>query len=223
MREAIVNENADLVAANHKYVMRITGDNDIGKRELDNFTNPEEPYPVIATTSELMTTGIDAQTVKLIVLDTNINSMTKFKQIIGRGTRINEEYDKHYFTILDFRNATDLFADKDFDGDPIRVKPVTEGEDLTGILDEEAADDAPIIDEVSDEEITFEKPEIRNPLSIGVFAPREKVVVNGVDVSVLVSRELSFDKDGKLITRKLADYTERDRYRAICHAKRIPQ
>ena len=175
MREAIVNENADLVAANHKYVMRITGDNDIGKRELDNFTNPEEPYPVIATTSELMTTGIDAQTVKLIVLDTNINSMTKFKQIIGRGTRINKEYDKHYFTILDFRNATDLFADKDFDGDPIRVKPVTEDEDLTTILDEEAADDAPIIDEVSDEEITFEKPEIRNPLSTGVFVPREKL------------------------------------------------
>jgi type I restriction enzyme R subunit len=208
MREAIVNENTDLVAANHKYVMRITGDNAIGKRELDNFTNPEEPYPVIATTSELMTTGIDAQTVKLIVLDTNINSMTKFKQIIGRGTRINEEYDKHYFTILDFRNATDLFADKDFDGDPIRVKPVTEGEDLTGILDEEAADDAPIIDEVSDEEITFEKPEIRTPVSPGVFVPREKIVVNGVDVSVLVSRELSFDKEGKLITRKLTDYTK---------------
>lgn len=207
MREAIVNENADLVAANYKYVMRITGDNDIGKRELDNFTNPEEPYPVIATTSELMTTGIDAQTVKVIALDTNINSMTKFKQIIGRGTRINEAYGKHYFTILDFRNATDLFADKDFDGDPIRVKPVSEDEDLSAILDEEASDQTPIIDEVSAEEITFEKPEIRNPFSIADFVPQRKIVVNGVDVSVLVSRELYFDKDGKLITRKLTDYT----------------
>ena len=126
MRRFISNENADLVAVNYKYVMQITGDNDDGKKELDNFINPEEKYPVIATTSELMTTGVDAQTCKVIVLDANINSMTKFKQIIGRGTRINEEYGKLYFTILDFRNATDLFADKDFDGDPIRVKPVSQ-------------------------------------------------------------------------------------------------
>ncbi len=210
MREGIVKENADLVAENYKYVMRITGDNDIGKRELDNFTNPEEPYPVIATTSELMTTGIDAQTVKVIVLDTNINSMTKFKQIIGRGTRINKDFDKFYFTILDFRNATDLFADKDFDGDPIRVKPVSEDEDLSTILDEEEADNRPIIDEETGDEITIEPPTIRQPepLPPGGFIPQRKVVVNGIDVSVLVSRELSFDKDGKLITRKLTDYTK---------------
>jgi type I restriction enzyme R subunit len=208
MRSEIANKNSDLVAENYKYVMRITGNDDIGKRELDNFIDPAQPYPVIATTSELMTTGIDAQTVKVIVLDTNINSMTKFKQIIGRGTRINEEYNKHYFTILDFRNATDLFADKDFDGDPIRVKPISENEDLTNILNEEENDETPIIDEISDEEITFEKPEIRNPFSTIDFVPQRKVVVNGVDVSVLVSRELSFDKDGKLITRKLTDYTK---------------
>jgi type I restriction enzyme, R subunit len=124
MRTALAKHNPDLVAENYKYIMQITGDNDEGKRELDNFINPEEKYPVIATTSELMTTGVDAQTCKVIVLDANINSMTKFKQIIGRGTRINEEYGKLYFTILDFRNATDLFADKEFDGDPIRIKPV---------------------------------------------------------------------------------------------------
>ena len=123
MRNALANENSDLVSVNHKYIMQITGDNDEGKRELDNFINPEEKYPVIATTSELMTTGVDAQTCKVIVLDSNIASMTKFKQIIGRGTRINEDFNKLYFTILDFRNATDLFADKDFDGDPIRLKP----------------------------------------------------------------------------------------------------
>lgn len=208
MRQSIANENADLVAENYKYVMRITGNDDIGKRELDNFIDPEVSYPVIATTSELLTTGIDAQTVKVIVLDTNIKSMTKFKQIIGRGTRINKDYGKFYFTILDFRNATDLFADKEFDGDPIRVKPVTELEDLSKIIDEEENDTSVIIDEVSGDEIKIEKPEIRNPFSSPKSVPQTKVVVNGVDVSVLVSRELSFDKDGKLITRKLTDYTK---------------
>jgi type I restriction enzyme R subunit len=105
MRQALVNENADLVAENSKYVMRITGDNDEGKLELDNFIFPESRYPVIATTSKLMTTGVDAQTCKLIVLDQRIQSMTEFKQTIGRGTRINEDYGKYYFTILDFRKG----------------------------------------------------------------------------------------------------------------------
>jgi type I restriction enzyme, R subunit len=91
MRMALSNLNSDIVNYNYKYIMQITGDNDEGKRELDNFTNPSEKFPVIATTSELMTTGIDAQTCKVIVLDANILSMTKFKQIIGRGTRINED------------------------------------------------------------------------------------------------------------------------------------
>ncbi|MEK7725059.1 MAG: DEAD/DEAH box helicase family protein [Acidobacteriota bacterium] len=208
MRSEISNENADIVSQNYKYVLRMTGNDDIGKRELDNFIDPESIFPVIATTSELMTTGIDAQTCKVIVLDKNINSMTTFKQIIGRGTRINEEYGKHYFTILDFRNATDLFADPDFDGEPIRVKPISQDDDLTTILDEEEKDETPIIDEISGEEITIEKPQIRNPFSTANFVPLEKVFVKGVDVSVLVSRELSFDKDGKLITRKLTDYTK---------------
>jgi type I restriction enzyme R subunit len=212
MRSSISIQNADLVAENYKYVMQITGDNDEGKRELGNFTNPEEKYPVIAITSELMTTGIDAQTCKVIVLDANINSMTKFKQIIGRGTRINEEFGKMYFTILDFRNATDLFADKDFDGDPIRIKPVTEDTDLSGIVTEEENDTTPIIDEVSGEEIEIEKPVIRYPESDitteGVKEPRTKVYVNGVDVSVLVSRELYFDQHGKPITISLKDHTK---------------
>ncbi len=209
MRSELAKANADLVSQNYKYIVRITGDNDIGKRELDNFTNLEEAFPVIVTTSELMTTGIDAQTCKVIVLDKNINSMTTFKQIIGRGTRINEAYNKHFFTILDFRNATDLFADTDFDGDPIRIKEIKGDEtDLSTILDDEEQDETPIIDEVTGDEITIEKPEIRNPFSTIDFVPRQKVFVNGVDVSVLISRELSFDKDGKLITRKLTDYTK---------------
>jgi type I restriction enzyme R subunit len=211
MRSALQKHNSDLAAANHKYIMQITGDNDEGKRELENFTNPEEKYPVIATTSELMTTGVDAQTCKVIVLDANINSMTKFKQIIGRGTRINEEFGKLYFTILDFRNATDLFADKDFDGDPIRVKPVTEDTDLSGIVEEEENDSSPIIDEVTGDEIKVEKPKIRYPERESqnvAREPRQKVYVNGVDVSVLISREMYFDQHGKPITTSLKDHTK---------------
>jgi len=210
MRSAIAKLNADLVAENYKYVMQITGDNDEGKRELDNFILPEETYPVIATTSELMTTGIDAQTCKVIVLDANINSMTKFKQIIGRGTRINGEFGKMYFTIIDFRNATDLFADKDFDGDPLRVKPVSEDTDLGSLIDEEEADTTPIIDEVSGEEIKVEPPVVRYPennSSSKVKEPRHKFYVNGVDVSVLISRIIYFDQYGHPITKSLKDYT----------------
>ncbi len=211
MRTALAKQNPDLVTENYKYIMQITGDNDEGKRELDNFINPEEKYPVIATTSELMTTGVDAQTCKVIVLDANINSMTKFKQIIGRGTRINEEYGKLYFTILDFRNATDLFADTEFDGDPIRIKPLSEDMDLGGIVDEEETNEEPIIDEESGEEIEIKKPLVHypEPDDTGTFVhePRPKVYVNGVDVSVLVSRELHIDQHGKPITTSLKDHT----------------
>lgn len=210
MRFALANENADLVADNHKYVMQITGDNDEGKRELDNFTNPEEPYPVIATTSELMTTGIDAITCKVIVLDANINSMTKFKQIIGRGTRIDEEYNKMYFTILDFRNATDLFADPDFDGEPIKIKETQQEDDLVDIFPE---DEDAIVDVFPDGPDVVEEPlppTIRTPEGDPEppRQPRPKVYVNGVDVSVLVSRELYFDQHGKPITTSLKDHTK---------------
>lgn len=215
MRTAIANANADLVAKNSKYVMQITGDNDEGKRELDNFINPEERYPVIATTSELMTTGVDAQTCKIIVLDSEIKSMTKFKQIIGRGTRINEEFNKLFFSILDFRNVTDLFADKEFDGDPIRIKPVDEKTDLTTIITDEEKEVSLIEDELTGEEIKID-PKIRYPESeenddledkTKERKSRQKVYVNGVDVSVLISRELYFDSNGKPITISLKDHT----------------
>lgn len=210
-RSYLVNENKDLVTSNPKYIMQITGDNEEGKRELDNFIDPEQIYPVIATTSELMTTGVDAQTCKVIVLDSNIRSMTKFKQIIGRGTRIREDFGKLYFTILDFRNATDLFADKDFDGDPIRIKPVSENTDLGGIIDEEEQDNIPITDELTGEEIFIRKPEImypdRDSHEPDLQERRQKIFVNGVDVSVLVSRELYFDQFGKPIVISLKDHT----------------
>ena len=211
MRTALAKHNADLVAENYKYIMQITGDNEEGKRELDNFINPEEKYPVIATTSELMTTGVDAQTCKVIVLDANINSPTKFKQIIGRGTRVNEEHNKMYFTILDFRNATDRFADPNFDGNPIRIKPVTEDDNLDDIWDEVEDTDEPIIDTETGVEIdipiTPPTPQPQPPFTDEPPIPREKVVVNGVDVSVLVSRELHFDQHGRPITTSLKDHT----------------
>lgn len=220
MRAAIANENSDLMAKNSKYVMQITGDNPEGKNELDNFINPEEKYPVIATTSKLMTTGIDAQTCKLIVLDSNIASMTEFKQIIGRGTRINEEFGKTFFTIIDFRNVTDLFADPDFDGDPVRVKVLTEGDEIDP-YDGEIDLDEPIIGE-DGEEIIFdppisEPPEIRTGGTI-IAEPRSKYYVNGVDVSILNERIQYMDGNGKLITGSLKDYTKqkvREQYQSL--------
>lgn len=208
MRNSIARYNADLVAENYKYVMQITGDNLEGKKELDSFINPEEKYPVIATTSELMTTGVDAQTCQVIVLDANINSMTKFKQIVGRGTRINEEFGKMYFTILDFRNATDNFADPDFDGDPLRVKPISEDIDLTTLVDEEELDETPIVDIISGKEIEIVPAVVKEPSIIEEYEKRTKQYVNGINVSVLVSRELYFDNNGKPITTSLKDYTK---------------
>ena len=209
MRSAIANLNSDLMVQNPKYVMQITGDNDEGKRELDNFINPQEKYPVIATTSKLMTTGVDAQTCKLIVLDSNIGSMTEFKQIIGRGTRINEEYGKTFFTIMDFRNVTDLFADPDFDGEPVRIKEIKENEVIPGI-EEEENDDTPIIDDESGEEIEFVKPEIRDAGAIDEDekTPREKVYVNGVDVTILNERIQVRNDKGELVTTSYKDYTK---------------
>lgn len=212
MRQALVNENADLVAQNDKYVMRITGDNAIGKAELDQFIHPEEKYPVIVTTSELMTTGVDAQTCKLIVLDKTVQSMTKFKQIIGRGTRINEEYGKLYFTIMDFKKATELFADPDFDGDPVQIY-------------NPGPDDPPLPpddeDEESGDEGTDDSPDGTTDSRFGTGAgtgtntgtdggkPRTKYVVHDVAVSVLAERIQYYNADGKLITESLTDYTRK--------------
>ena len=206
MRTALANENSDLMAQNNKYIMQITGDNEEGKRELDNFINPEETHPVIATTSKLMTTGIDAQTCKLIVLDSNIASMTEFKQIIGRGTRINEEYGKTFFTIMDFRNVTDLFADPDFDGEPVRVKTVSEDEEFE---EPENEDNEVIIED--GEEVEFpedETPSIIDAEDIEDNEPKEKIFINGVNVSVLNERVQILDSNGKLITGSLKDYTK---------------
>ena len=219
MRAAIANENSDLMAENSKFVMQITGDNDEGKRELDNFINPEEKYPVVATTSKLMTTGIDAQTCKIIVLDSNIASMTEFKQIIGRGTRINEEFGKTFFTIMDFRNVTDLFADSDFDGEPVRVKELAEDDEFDSPEDEINEGEAVIDDD--GEEIIFESPVDEPEIIAGgdiINEPRPKYYVNGVNVAVLNERIQYMDGNGKLITGSLKDYTRlkvREQYQSL--------
>ena len=212
MRSELAKANADLVAANPKYVMQITGDNPVGKAHLDDFINPAEPYPVITTTSKLMTTGVDAQTCKLIVLDANIGSMTDFKQIIGRGTRINEEFGKHYFTIMDFRSVTSLFADPGFDGDPVRVKVVTGEEDLAGADAE--TDAAEVIDELSGGPVDFPGPVVSEPDTFAPGARPRKITVNGVEVTVINERVQYLGEDGRVITESLRDYTRKNIRRA---------
>lgn len=214
MRQALINENKDLYAENDRYIMRITGDNDIGKAQLENFIDEESTYPVIAVTSKLMTTGVDAKMCKLIVLENNINSMTEFKQIIGRGTRLLEDYGKTYFTIMDFRNASRLFADPAFDGKPEVVidlggddpvdepdTPTDEGEEGTG---EDTGTDG--VKEDDGEYGTGDTPPFDDE---GEDKPR-KYYVGDVTVSVLSERVQYVDKDGKLITESLIDYTKKN-------------
>jgi len=202
MRQALVNANPDLTAANSKYVMRITGDNDEGKAQLDNFIDPESTFPVIATTSQLMSTGIDAQTCHLIVLDKRINSMTEFKQIIGRGTRINEDYNKFFFTIMDFKRATSLFADPTFDGDPVQVYEPKSGE--SPVPPDETPETAAKGSTFSTGIDFFE--DLEPP---GVHEPPPKYYVDDVEVAVVSERVQYLDADGKLITESLKDYTRK--------------
>jgi type I restriction enzyme R subunit len=204
MRQAMVNANADLAAANSKYVMRITGDNDEGKAQLDNFIDPEATYPVVACTSRLMSTGVDAQTCQLIVLDRRINSMTEFKQIIGRGTRINEDYGKLYFTIMDFRRATALFADPAFDGDPVQIYEPGPG-DPPLPPDELPPDTTPPDGEIGDPL----PPEVSPPFGDDSPAAPTRYVVNSVPVQVVMERVQYLDEEGKLITESLVDYTRK--------------
>ncbi|HBS0476007.1 EcoAI/FtnUII family type I restriction enzme subunit R [Klebsiella pneumoniae] len=217
MRRALVNLNPEQVKKNDKYVMRITGDDDIGKAQLDNFINPKKAYPVIATTSELMTTGVDAKTCKLVVLDQNIQSMTKFKQIIGRGTRIDERYGKLWFTILDFKKATELFADERFDGIPEKVMdttpqdiadPESDFEEQFDEHEEETEDDVIGADE-DPAPYTVTGSDDVGPLPEDDENKVRKFHVNGVAVGVFAQRVQYYDADGKLVTESFKDYTRK--------------
>ncbi|WP_422140062.1 EcoAI/FtnUII family type I restriction enzme subunit R [Endozoicomonas sp. ALC020] len=226
MREALVNLNPDRVKENRKYVMRITGDNEEGKDELDNFIDPESTYPVITTTSKLMTTGVDAKTCKLIVLDQSIQSMTEFKQIIGRGTRIDEDHGKHWFTIMDFKKATERFADKDFDGEPVQIFKPKPGEPIIPPEDEPEnpegegggggiEEDPPIITDPPSEITPEPEPE---PIPPGGSdegdpepppePPRIKYHVKGQAFKVTKYRVQHLDASGKLVTESMHDYTK---------------
>jgi type I restriction enzyme R subunit len=201
MRQALSNANADICATHPKYVVQITGDNLEGKRELDNFIDPEKTYPVIATTSKLMSTGVDAQTCKLIVLDQNIKSMTLFKQIIGRGTRLREDLGKSWFTILDFKRATELFADPAFDGDPVQIYEPRAGEPIEPpIPGEELQDGVPGGSDLPPD--TGGAGE-----GGGDAAPRKYIVGGSVNVAVARERVQYLNADGKLVTESLRDYT----------------
>jgi len=212
MRMALINENADLVAKHPTYVVRITGDDEIGKMELDNFIDVEEKFPVIATTSKMLTTGIDTKMVKLIVLEANIASMTEFKQIIGRGTRIREQDGKVYFTIMDFRQATNNFANPEFDGDPVQIY-------------EPGEEESPVPPEVPDAEgegggLTPDPPEFPDSPGSGGGEPEpqpepepegpKKYYVNNVVVTIINERVQYYGSDGKLITESLTDYTRKN-------------
>ena len=204
LRKAITNEWPSYVEEDHRYVMRITGDSPEGKLELDNFIDPESRYPVIATTSRMLTTGVDAQTCKLIVLDVNIRSMTDFKQIIGRGTRINEDYGKRSFTIMDFRGVTRKFADPDFDGDPVQV--YEPDNDDTPVPPDDSNPDAGSGGDEFPPDGEGGGSEGGEPAEPG--NPR-KYYVNDVEVTVVHEQVKYYDSDGGLVTENLKDYTRR--------------
>lgn len=211
MRQALVNENPDLVQQNERYVMRMTGDDTEGTAQLGNFIDPEAKYPVIVTTSRLLSTGVDAQTCRVIVLDREVGSMTEFKQIVGRGTRVHEDTKKYYFTLIDFRKATNHFADPDFDGEPVQIyepgeqDPVAPPDDLLPTTDTEdqippkPGEDERVVVDPSPPDVTIQP---------GGTPPR-KYYIHGEEVSVIAERVEYLDEYGKLVTETLRDYTKK--------------
>lgn len=211
-RQALINENADLVADNHRYVMRITGNDKEGLDQLGNFIDPEVRYPVLVTTSRLLSTGVDAQTCRLIVLDREVGSMTEFKQIVGRGTRVHEDTRKFYFTLMDFRGATNHFADPDFDGEPVQIyepgtdDPITPPDNGAGVDDPDPTDDP--YDPGDDETILDDAGGIDISID-GGGEKKGKVYVDGVAVVIVAERVEYLDENGKLVTESLRDFTKK--------------
>ncbi len=204
MRQALINENADLFAENHRYVMRITGGDQEGQAELGNFIDPESRYPVLVTTSRLLSTGVDVQTCRVIALDREVNSMTEFKQIVGRGTRVHEDTHKFYFTLIDFRGATTHFADPDFDGEPVQIYQPG-ADDPIAPPDEQPPpgldDGTPSVG--PDETIVYQP----DPPPPG--GPQRKVYVDGVGARIIAERVEYLDENGKLVTESLRDFTKK--------------
>jgi type I restriction enzyme R subunit len=198
MRQALVNENGDLATKNRRYVMRITGNDHDGQDQLGNFIDPEATYPALVTTSRLLSTGVDVQTCRLIVLDRPVGSMTEFKQILGRGTRVHEDTGKYYFTLMDFRGATHHFADPDFDGEPVQIYDPDEDDPMVPPDDEgEPGEDEIVVDPGNDISINPDEPDSR------------KIYIKGVIVTIVAERVKYLDADGTLITESLRDYSKR--------------
>lgn len=185
MRQLLVNMNSDLYKKDSRYVMRITGDDPVGKKQLDNFIDPEEPYPTIVTTSQLLSTGVDCKTCGLVVIDKEIGSMTEFKQIVGRGTRLRPDKNKWHFEILDFRNATQLFKDPAFDGDP-----------------EPSQNSRPYSRDES-EPVHVQEPQ--EP-----YTPKNKYVVDGKAVRIETEIVSYLGADGKLVNESITSFTRRN-------------
>ncbi|MFB9985333.1 EcoAI/FtnUII family type I restriction enzme subunit R [Mesorhizobium kowhaii] len=204
MRQALVNENADLVAVNQRYVMRITGSDKEGQDQLGNFIDPESKYPVLVTTSRLLSTGVDAQTCRLIVLDRAVGSMTEFKQIVGRGTRVHEDTKKFFFTLIDFRGATSHFADPDFDGDPVQIYTPGDGDPITPPDDAPPTGDDVVSPTPGADETVVDQPGL--PFLPG--DPIRKTYVDGVGARIIAERVEYLDENGKLVTESLRDFTK---------------
>lgn len=212
MRQALINENADLFAASSRYVMRITGNDPEGQAQLGNFIDPESRYPVLVTTSRLLSTGVDAQTCRLIVLDRDVGSMTEFKQIVGRGTRVHEDTRKYFFTLMDFRGATNHFADPDFDGEPVQIyepgedDPVTPPDDGDTVNTSAEDDDGDESSQPCDGETLVDD---GNDITItGGGGKKGKIYVDGVPVLIVAERVEYLDESGKLVTESLRDFTK---------------
>ena len=192
MRTALVNENSDMCRKNPDYVVRITGSDPYGQSKLDYFISVASKYPVIATTSKLLSTGVDCKMVKLIVLDQRINSMTEFKQIVGRGTRIREKEGKTHFTLMDFRNVSRLFADPEWDG-PIEVNE--------GYIKDKDKGKYPPPD---DDSAVVSEPEPER-------SPKPIVDKNGCEVKIINKVVKVYDANGKLLsTESITDYTRKN-------------
>ena len=204
MRQALINENADLVDEDSRYVMRITGGDAEGQAELDSFIDPELKYPVLVTTSRLLSTGVDVQTCRLIVLDRNVGSMTEFKQIVGRGSRVHEDTEKFYFTLIDFRGATSHFADPEFDGEPVQIYEPEEGDPMN-------PPEEPPPDE---DDFPPDLPGDEDPPTNGLplppdGGPTKKIYVDGISASIVAERVQYLDEHGKLVTESLRDFTRK--------------
>jgi type I restriction enzyme R subunit len=208
MRQALVNENKDLCNENHRYVMRITGSDADGQAQLGNFLDPEAKYPVLVTTSRLLSTGVDAQTCRLIVLDRSVGSMTEFKQIVGRGTRVHEDTKKFYFTLIDFRGATSHFADPEFDGDPVQIYEAGQNDPIVPPDDVPPTDEngEPLPPEPGEDEVIVDAPDIN--INTDEEAPR-KIYVDGVGATIVAERVEYLDENGNLVTETLRDFTKR--------------